>query len=501
MTLEEALQKFDDIQQKLFALQYASSAMYLDAVTVAPPDTAAGRSAAMGVISGFIYPLAAGEETGQVLDVLLSHKDELSDLKRREVEELKRTYDENHRMPEKEYVDYTILLNDAQDVWHKAKAANDYAAFAPYLEKIIAANRAQAAYIDETKAPYDALLGQYERDLTQEQLDAFFAGLRETIVPLLHRIQTEGAAIDDSFLYKEYPLEQQRKLSDYLMSVLGIDRAHCTIGETEHPFTLNFDKNDVRITTKYLANQLASSMYSVIHESGHALYELGIGDEYQHTSLAGGVSMGIHESQSRLFENMLGRSEAFIELIFPKLQELFPEQLSGVTAHMFYLAVNKVQPSLIRTEADELTYCLHIMVRYEIEKLMIGGQVSVDELPALWAQKMQEYLGVEVPSDTQGVLQDSHWGGGMIGYFPSYALGSAYAAQFIHRMEQDLAVYDCVARGDFGAINTWLDEHIHQYGCFYPPAELFRRCCGEAFDARYYTDYLTRKFSKIYQLN
>lgn len=500
MTLEEALQKFDEIQQKLFALEYASSAIYLDAVTVAPSDTAAGRSMATGILRGYIYPLAAGEETRQVLDVLIQHKDSLDEIKRREVEEMKRSYDESHRMPEKEYVEYSILLNDAQDIWHKAKAANDYASFAPYLEKIIATKRRLATYIDENKAPYDALLGQYERGLTSSQLDEFFAGLRKTIVPLLHRIQTEGASIDDSFLFLEYPVAQQRQLSDYLMEILGIDRAHCTIGETEHPFTMNFDKNDVRITTKYLSNNLASSMYSVIHESGHALYELGVGDEYQHTSLAGGVSMGVHESQSRLYENMLGRSEPFIQLIFPKLQELFPEQLAGVTSHQLYLAVNKAQPSLIRTEADELTYCLHIMVRYEIEKLMMDGKVSVAELPALWAEKMQEYLGVEVSNDTAGVLQDSHWSGGMIGYFPSYAIGSAYAAQFIHRMEQDLPVYDCVAKGDFKTINAWLDEHIHQYGCFYPAKELFERCCKEPFNPQYYTDYLTRKFTEIYGL-
>lgn len=500
MTLNEALQQFDDLQQKIFALNYASSAIYLDAVTTAPSDTAAGRSLAQGVLSGFLYPLIAGEETGALLDFLLTHKAELSPVKAREVEEMKRNYDENHRMPQDEYVQYSVLLNDAEDVWHKAKTSNDYASFAPYLKKIIAMSRRQAAYIDDTKAPYDALLDQYERGLTMKQLDSFFDQLRSCIVPLLHRIQTEGRPIDDHFLYLRYPIDQQRKLSDYLMEVLGIDRAHCTIAETEHPFTMEYDKNDVRITTKYLEDSLVSSMYSVIHESGHALYELGIGDEYQHTSLASGVSMGIHESQSRLFENMLGRSEEFIQLIFPKLQELFPKQLRDVTPYQMYLAVNKAEPSLIRTEADELTYCLHIMVRYEIEKQMIDGSVSVEELPQLWAAKMQEYLGVRVPSDREGVLQDSHWSGGAIGYFPSYALGSAYAAQFISRMQQDIPVYEYVAAGNFSAINSWLDEHIHQYGHFYSPTELFTRCCGQDFDPKYYMDYLTQKYSRIYDL-
>ena len=500
MTLNEALQKYDELQQKLFALNYASSSIYLDSVTVAPSNTAAGRSLALGVLSGLVYPLAYGDETGELLEFLTQHKAELSPQKAREVEESKRAYDETHLMPQEEYVEYSVLLNDAQDVWHKAKNADDFPSFAPYLAKIFDANRRQAAYIDSTKAPYDALLNQYERGLTMEQLDAFFSQLRDTIVPLIHRIQTEGAAIDDSFLYKHYPLDKQRELSDYLMEVLAIDRTHCTIGETEHPFTLNFDKNDVRITTHYHENSLASSMYSVIHESGHALYELGIGDEYQHTSLAGGVSMGIHESQSRLYENMFGRSEEFINLIYPKMLELFPEQLAGVTAHQFYLAVNKAEPSLIRTEADELTYSLHIMVRYEIEKMMLSGQATVEELPTLWAAKMKEYLGVDVPSDREGVLQDSHWSGGMIGYFPSYALGSAYAAQFVERMKQDVEVSKCLAKGVFKTLNAWLGEHIHQYGGFYPPTQLFENCCGAKFDANYYTEYLKNKYMKIYGL-
>lgn len=501
MTLDEALYQLKDVQQKIYALQYAGSAISLDAVTVAPRDTAEGRSLAQGILSGYLYPLISGEETGKLLDFLAGHKDELDPLRARQAEELKRQYDELHRMPEQEYVEYSMLLNDAQAVWHRAKEEDDYAAFAPYLSRIIEANRKQAAYIDEKKAPYDALLGQYERDLTMEQLDGFFSELRQTIVPLLEKIREKGQVVDDSFLRQDFPIEKQRELSDYLMALLGIDRAHCTIGETEHPFTMNFTKNDVRITTKYDRGNFISSMYSVIHESGHALYELGVGDEYQYTVLSGGVSMGIHESQSRFFENMLGRSEAFIRLIFPKLKELFPKQLAGVSARDLYLAVNKSEPSLIRTEADELTYCLHIMVRYEIEKKMIAGEASVQELPALWNQKMKEYLGVEAPNDREGVLQDSHWSGGAIGYFPSYALGSAYAAQFMHRMEQDLPVNDLVARGDFRKINAWLDEHIHRYGCFYPPAELFKRCCGEEFDPRYYMDYLKKKYGEIYRLS
>lgn len=289
-------------------------------------------------------------------------------------------------------------------------------------------NRKFAGYYHPEMAPYDALLNEYEEGMNVETLDAFFAQLRQTIVPLIEKIRATKQ-IDDAFLYRHYPVEIQRKLSDYLMEVMGIDRTHCGIAETEHPFTTNFNNKDVRITTHYFEDNLVSSMFSVIHEGGHALYELGADDCYNYTALAGrGVSMGIHESQSRFYENIIGRSPAYVHAVFPKLKELFPEQLADVDEEMFYRAINKAEPSLIRTEADELTYCLHIMVRYEIEKQLIGGTLAVKDVPAEWKRLYKKYLGVDVPSDREGCLQDSHWSGGSIGYFPSYALGSAYGA-------------------------------------------------------------------------
>ena len=284
------------------------------------------------------------------------------------------------------------------------------------------------------------------------------------------------------------------------MDVLGLDRRYCGIAETEHPFTTNFNNKDVRITTHYHEDNVASSMYSVIHEGGHALYELGCDDCYNYTFLAGGVSTAIHESQSRFFENIIGRSEAFINSIYPKLQELFPEQLKDVSAETFYRAVNKVQPSLIRTEADELTYCLHIMVRYELEKQLISGELNVCNVPAQWNKLYKEYLGVDVPDDTRGCLQDTHWAGGMIGYFPSYALGSAYGPQMLSVMEKQRgAIAGEVARGDLSGVRSWLKENIHRYAGFYRPAELFKRACGE-FSAQYYTNYLVEKYTKLYGL-
>ena len=390
-------------------------------------------------------------------------------------------------------------MNDSQAAWEKAKSENDFAAFAPYLEKVVAFNRKFAGYYNPEMAPYDALLNKYEEGMNTLTLDAFFGKLREAIVPVVAKIQAVPQ-IDDSFLQRNFPLELQRKFSDYLMEVLGLDRNYCGIAESEHPFTTNFNNKDVRITTHYHENDLASSMYSVIHEGGHALYELGADDCYNFTALQGGVSMGIHESQSRFYENLIGRSRAFIHAIFPKVKELFAEQLADVTEEMFYKAVNKAQPSLIRTAADELTYANHIMIRYELEKQLIGGTLEVKDVPAAWNKLYKEYLGIDVPNDTMGCLQDTHWAGGMIGYFPSYALGSAYGAQMIAKMEKEIGCIDeLVERGELGRVTQWLKEHIHRHASFKKPGALFEEVCGK-FDAKFYTDYLTEKYSKLYNL-
>ena len=284
------------------------------------------------------------------------------------------------------------------------------------------------------------------------------------------------------------------------MQVLTIDRDHCSIGETEHPFTLEFNKDDVRITTHYHTDDPMSSFYSVMHECGHALYELHTGDDLRWTCLASGASSSIHESISRFFENIIGRSKEYCGFVLPKMKELFPEQMKDVTAEEFYRAVNIARPSLIRTESDELTYCLHIMVRYEIEKALISREISVNELPAVWNAKMKEYLGVDVPNDTMGVLQDSHWSSGSFGYFPTYALGNAYGAQMYERMAQDVDVAECCAKGELQPIVEWLTEHVFKYGCMLDPVPLFERYCGAKFTPDPYCRYLKEKFCGIYRL-
>ena len=331
------------------------------------------------------------------------------------------------------------------------------------------------------------------------QCDEFFATLREHIVPLLKKIKAQPQ-LDDAMLHGHFPEEKQAQLSDYLMRTMGLDLDHVGLSTTEHPFTTSLGSHfDERITTHYLEENFASSMFSVIHEGGHALYDTGSADDLAYTVLDGGVSMGIHESQSRFYENLLGRSRAFTGFVFPKLCELFPE-LSGHTAEEFYRAINKAEPSLIRTEADEVTYSLHVMVRYELEKRVMHGELKVHDLPGEWNRLYKEYLGVDVPDDKHGVLQDSHWSGGSIGYFPSYALGSAYGAQLLRKMKETVDVDECLKTGNFAPINAWNREHIWQYGCLKKPGALLEQALGEKFDPTVYTQYLEEKYGEIYGL-
>ena len=498
MDLQTALRQLEELQQKLFAFRTASSALYLDGVTVAPRDTSEGRGVALGILAGEEHKLFSSAETGELIAFLEQHKDELTAEVARQVVLLRRNYDQLSRIPAEEYMEYAQLINQASDVWHRAKETSDFELFRPSLEKLVAFQKKFAGYFDSTKAPYDALLNEYERGMTMDKLDVFFSTLREKLVPVIRAI-SQVPQVEDGFLRKTYPIEIQRKFSDYLMEVLGMDRAHSTIGETEHPFTLNFTSQDVRITTNYSETDLSGSMYSVIHEGGHALYELGVNPAYDYNCLGGGVSMGVHESQSRFYENLIGRSLPFIRAIFPKVQEFFPQQLEGVTAEEFYKAVNKAQPSLIRTEADELTYCLHVMVRYEIEKQLIGGTLEVKDIPQTWNALYKEYLGVDVPDDKHGCLQDSHWSGGSFGYFPSYALGSAYGVQMLRNMEQDMDVWGPVSNGDLAPVTAWLKDKVHKYGSLLEPGDIVKQACGD-FDPTVYTDYLEDKYLRLYGL-
>lgn len=499
MTFEQALNALSTYEKTYFALSHAVGVLYYDGATVAPKGSAAVRASTLGELSRLSYNLTTAPENVEMLLTLKNNMDSLDAITKRKVSELYRSYDMMHRVPVDEYVAWQELTATADAVWHDAKEANDYAMFEPYLQKMFDTVKKVALYMEPGKKPYDTMLSMYERGLTSESCDGFFASLREKLVPLIKKVVANGYKIDDAPLKRSFPIEKQREFSDFLMETMCVDRNHCIIGETEHPFTTDFSRDDVRITTHYHENSLASSLYSVVHESGHALYELHTGKELACTCLGGGVSMGIHESQSRFYENIIGRSREFCSIIYPYLKEKFEPTLDDVTEDVFYRMINKSEPSLIRTEADELTYSLHIMIRYELEKRMFDGTVSAKELPSEWNRLYKQYLGVDVPDDKQGILQDSHWSNGNIGYFPSYAIGSAYGAQYLKEMNKDFDVYASVKEGNLSKINSWFEEKIWRYGCMKDPVELFESVCGK-FDPNCYVEYLTEKFTDVYGL-
>lgn len=498
-SVTQALEQLQKFGKTYMAYTHALGVMELDAATSAPAGSWEGRGVTTGILSEVLYHLIADPDNGNLIDYLSKHAAELDPLQLRQLEILQKKYQQMNRIPAEEYVAFNVLRNDAQANWEKAKNNNDFSVFQPYLENIVKFQKKFAGYYNDSVPAYDALLNEYEEGMTMEVLDDFFAKLRVAIVPLVEKIRNQGMT-RYSFVDRVFPAEIQRKFSDYLMEFMQLDRSHCAIAESEHPFTMNFNSKDVRITTHYYENNFLSSMFSVIHEGGHALYELGAEAKYDHTLLSGGTSMGIHESQSRFYENLIGRSKAFASFVLPKLKELFPLQMADVDVDTFYCAVNQVEPSLIRIHADELTYCLHIMVRYEIEKRLISGTLAVKDVPETWNRLYQEYLGVQVPSDSEGCLQDIHWSFGDLGYFPSYALGSAYGAQMLAIMQQELGdVFADVERGDLSRITGWLRQKIHRHASLKKPGELFAESFG-TFDATYYTDYLTKKYSTIYHL-
>ena len=500
MELKQAKEMLMRLQEKMSAYDHAMGLLFYDGATTAPKGTAANRGHALSILSEESYKLSTGDQTVALLEYLDENKDALSPKEQRMVFLLLKSIRQMKKIPMAEYVAYQELLVQADDVWHTAKEKSDFALFEPLLEKIFETNIRFANYCAPGKDPYDYWLNEYEDGLSREKCDAFFSVLRETIVPLIRKIG-ETEQVKDDCLYGEFEDAQQEQLARFLMKTMGLDSDHCGLSTTEHPFTTSLGSHlDERITTHYQRDNFASSLFSVIHEGGHALYDTGSADDLCYTVLDGGVSMGIHESQSRFYENILGRSRDFTAFLLPELKKIFPESLKNVTADEFYQAVNKVTPSLIRTEADEVTYCLHVMIRYELEKRIMAGEMRVHDLPAEWNRLYKEYLGLDVPDDKRGVLQDSHWSGGAIGYFPSYALGSAYGAQLLEKMKESVDVAACLRKGDFAPINAWNREHIWQFGSLYAPGELLEKALGQPFDPTYYTAYLEKKCKEIYQL-
>jgi len=501
--MSETFERLQPYLDKARAYQTALTLISFDNSTVAPKEAIEFTSRSMGILAGEHYNALINPEVKALLEEL-STKEEQEKLSFNEkaiVKELKRTFEDMELIPAEEYQAYQMLLAKAAPVWEQAKDTNNYDMYAPVLEEIISYNKKFAGYKQkEGQRLYDVLLDDYEKGFTMEILDDFFGKLREALVPVVHEVRKKPDLISIECLRKKYDIETQRKLSHFLAEYIGFDFNRGMMAESAHPFTTNLHNHDVRLTNHYYENKLEDAIFSVIHEGGHGLYELGVSDEITLTPIGGGSSMGVHESQSRFYENCLARSYDFWVPLFDKVKEFFPEELKGVTIDEFYRAINYAAPSFIRTQADELTYPFHIMIRYEIEKMIFNEDVDVKDLPAIWNQKYEEYLGVTPENDAEGILQDVHWSGGMFGYFPSYALGSAIAAQLLHYMEGVMPVKKYLREGNLAPIREFLREKIHQYGAAKKTQQLLKDTTGEEFNPDYYIAYLTDKYTKLYEL-
>lgn len=499
-----ANQKLKESLSQIVYLGHAQSVLGWDQQTNMPKGAAPARAEQMAALEAVLHGLSTSDELGKLIQAaeaeLNGANPESEDAAL--VRAAKRDFERATRIPEDLAVEEVKTTSLAHEVWVKARKENDYASFRPWLEKIVDIQRRKAECIGYEEHIYDALMDPFEPGMKSSEVDAIFGALRPELVKLVKEIGESEVKVDDSVMTRSYPVEKQKEITDDLVRRLGYDFNHGRQDQAAHPFCTSFSSLDVRITTRFNERHLPGSVFASMHETGHALYELGFPKEWTGSVLADGASLGFHESQSRMWENQVGRSRPFITYYFPVLKEKFPESLSDVTPEQFYLAANKVEPSLIRTEADEVTYSLHIMLRYELEKMMVTGEVNFAELPDLWNAKMKEYLGVTPPNDADGVLQDVHWSGGTLGYFPTYALGNILSGQLWDKVLREIPdIYDQIGRGEFTSLLGWLRENVHVHGRKYLPGELIQKITGSPIDPGCYIKYLRGKFGEIYQLS
>jgi carboxypeptidase Taq len=500
---EKRLTGFRDLMKRIRGYEEAVGLIYWDMRTGLPKKGMEARSQVVGMLSTEMFKLSVSEEMGGYLDYFAQAENEsqLDRVNRVMIRECRKDYERSKKIPPEKYEAYVVLTSQAESVWEDAKHTSDWEMFRPYLEKIVAANLEFIELWGSEGTKYNTLLDMYEPGMTEEKLDQLFGALREKLVPLVSAIQASAYKPDTSFLRQTFPKEQQKPFNLFILKQMGYDFDAGRLDETVHPFATGLNPGDVRITTRYLPEDVGSALFGTIHEGGHALYEQNISMELLGTNLCTGTSMGIHESQSRLWENMVGRSREFWSRFYGDLQAAFPGQFDGIDAEAFYRGINEVQPSLIRIEADELTYNLHIMIRYEIEKALFNGTVKVAELPEVWNAKYKEYLGVEPSDYGEGVLQDVHWSGGSFGYFPSYALGNMYAAQIRHTIVGRIDGMEAmIAEGNLLPLRDWLTKEIYQYGKLLTPSEIILQVTGEELNPEYLVEYLSSKYKDIYKL-
>jgi carboxypeptidase Taq len=483
-------------------LNMATAVLSWDQQTAMPVGGAAARAQQMSTLGRLSHELFTSDKTARLLDEAAAEaaqadygSDEASLIR-----VTRQDYADATKLPTAfvaEEIKETAL---ADQIWADARAQNDFAHFLPALTKVMELARRKADYLGYSDHPYDALLGMYERGMTTQRVRAIFDAHRPALVELISAI-TAAPQVDDSVLRRHYPLAQQREFGQMVVSALGFAFERGMQAVSVHPFCTHFSRDDVRITTRYDEHSFNEAFFGFLHEAGHGMYEQGIGANLEGSPLGGGTSLGVHESQSRLWENIVGRSRGFWSWALPKLREVFPAQLEGVTLETIYKAVNKVERSFIRVEADEATYNLHIILRFEIEQDLLTGKLKPADLPAAWNSRFTEFCGITPPNDTLGVLQDVHWSAGLIGYFPTYALGNMLSVQYYNRAVQDQPNIPAdIAQGNFAPLLQWLNTHIHQHGRKFTADELTQRITGEGIQSRDYMTYLTTKYSEVYGL-
>jgi carboxypeptidase Taq len=498
--------KYEELCQRLAEysnLGAAAGLLHWDQQTYMPSGGGPARARQLATLTRIAHETLTSPETGGLLEAAEREREGEPEgsVAWATLRMARRDYEQATRFPADYVSELARVRSEAQEVWARARAANDYASFAPWLERIVELSRRAADYLGYADEPYDALLDQYEPGLVTAELKATFTALRSALLPLLKAVLARRTEVDDSVLYQPYAVDAQRAFGESVIRDLGYEFERGRQDEAVHPFTTSFSIHDVRITTRFNPNWLSPALFGTLHEAGHAMYEQGIARELEGTILASGASLGVHESQSRLWENVVGRSRPFWHHYFPKLRQAFPEQLARIDEEGFYRAVNKVSPSLIRVEADELTYNLHIMVRFELELALLAGDLAVGDAPGAWADKMEEYLEVRPSDDTEGVLQDVHWSMGVIGYFPTYSIGNLLSAQLYAKAVADHpTIPEQTARGQFGQLLGWMRENVHRFGRTYFPRELVEQATGQPVGGQSYLDYLRAKYSEIYDL-
>ncbi len=500
--MQEKIARFKELIGTACDLNYSSSVLGWDQQTYMPSKAAEERGEQLATLARIQHELITSDELGRLLDELVpyAHSLDSDSTEARLILKAKRLYDKETKVPGEKVAEFARATTLGQEAWVRAKTAADFSIFKPLLEKIVDLRREYASYFKPYDHVYDPLLDDFEPGMKTADVQAIFSALRPQQVELIKAIG-DRPQVDDSFLKLNYPDALQWKFGVEVTRQIGYDWEAGRQDRAAHPFTTAFGIRDVRITTHIVEDQMASGLFSTIHETGHALYQQGIDWDLRRTVLADGASMAIHESQSRMCENLVGRSRAFWRYFYPRLQSTFPTQLGNVSMESFYKAINKVAPSFIRTESDEATYNLHVMLRLELEIAMMEGSLQVADLPEAWNARMRDYLGITPPNDRLGVLQDVHWSGGMIGYFPTYALGNLVSAQLWTVINKDIPNLEGqIEKGEFSVLLAWLRKNVHQYGSKYEPQELVQRITGSKIDPTAYVAYLKTKYSDIYGL-